>query len=249
VTDQRDDELLEQLRRANPVPSNATAGRRLTADADALFADIVQERVQPRPRPRPRRRRAVLIAVAIALLLFAALAAFFLRHEADPKQPASAACYSAADLHARQVIVGVAGNDPRTPCAEQWRLGKLGSGPPPDFAVCVLPNGVQAVFPGESGSTCDRLGLPGAGSGRRAESTFSFDVARRIHERCFDEADARVLVHDQLVAHGLADWEVSVRHDRPFGGKYPCADVSIDIRARKVAIVAIPDPFSSVPPG
>jgi hypothetical protein len=246
VTDQRDDDLLEQLRRANPVPSDATVGRRLTADADELFAAIVQG---VRPPPRPRRRRAVLIAVAIALLLLAALAAFFLRRDADPKQPASVACYSAADLKARRVIIGVPANDPRAPCAERWRLGRLGSGPPPDFAVCVLPNGVQAVFPGESGSTCTRLGLKGAGSGRRDESTFSFELGRRIHERCFNEADARVVVHEQLVAYGLANWQVSVRRDRPFGRKYPCAEVSIDIPARKIAIVAIPDPFSSVPPG
>jgi hypothetical protein len=246
VTDQRDDDLLEQLRRANPVPAAAAAGRRLTTDADALFADIVRERIQP----RRHRRRAVLIAVAIALLLLAALAAFFLRREADPKQPASAACYSAADLHARRVIFGVAGNDARAACAEQWRLGNVGSGPLPDFAVCVLPNGLQAVFPGESGSTCDRLGLKIAGSGRRDESTFSYDLGVKIHERCFDEAGARVLVHEQLVAHGLANWKVLVGHDRPFGRTFPCAEVSIDIRARTVTIVAIPDPFASAgPPG
>jgi hypothetical protein len=249
MTDERDDELLERLRRANPVPSGATAGRRLTADADALLADIVRAQVEPRPRPRRRRRRAVLIAIAIALLLLAALAAFWLRHEPDPKQPAAAACYPAADLRARPIIVGVAGDDPRVPCAEQWRLGKLGAGRPANFAVCVLANGVQAVFPGESGSTCDRLGLNPAGSGRRKEFAFSVDLGRRIHERCFDEAGARALVHDRLVGNGLSNWKVSVPRDRPFGRTYPCADVSIDIPARTVTIVATPDPFSSVPPG
>jgi hypothetical protein len=251
VSDERDNDLLERLRRANPVPSNATAGRRLTADADALFADIVHGRVQPNPRPRPRRRRTVLIAVAvaIALLLLAALAAFFLRHEEDPEQPASAACYRAADLHARSIIVGVAGDDPRVPCAEQWRLGNLGAGPPPDFAVCVLPTGVQAVFPGESGSTCDRLHLESAGSGRRDEAAMSRAIVRRIDEQCLDEAQARRVVHEQLVAYGFGDWEVSVGHDRPFGPKYPCADVSINIPARKVGIVAVPDLHSPVPSG
>ncbi len=245
MTDERD--LLEQLRRANPVPPNATAGRRLTADADALFTDIVQGRVQPRPRPRSRRK--VLIAVAVALLLLAALAAFFLRHEADSKQPASAACYPAADLRAHPVIVGVAGDDPRVPCAEQWRLGKLGAGPPPDFAVCVLPTGVQGVFPGESGSTCERLHLKTAGSGRRDEAAFTVELGRRISERCRDEADARALVQELLVAHHLANWEVSVGRDRPFGPANPCADVSIDIPARKVAIVSRPDLHSPVPSG
>jgi hypothetical protein len=249
VTDERDEELLEWLRRANPVPSDATAGRRLTADADALYADIVHAPYQPRTRPRRRRALLIAAAIAIALLLLAALAAFFLRDEQDPKQPASAACYPAADLHARPIIVGVAGNDPRVSCGEQWRLGKLGSGPPGDFAVCVLPRGVQAVFPGDSGSTCERLGLKRAGSGRQDEADMSVELARRIREHCLDEADARRLVHDQLVAHGLTGWEVSVRRDRAFGTKYPCADVSIDIPGRTVAIVAVPDLHSPAPSG
>ncbi len=204
VTDERNDQLLEQLRRANPVPPDATAGRRLTADADALFADIVQGRVQPRPRPRSRRK--VLIAVAVTIASPArALAAFFLRHEADSKQPASAACYPAADLRAHPVIVGVAGDDPRVPCAEQWRLGKLGAGPPPDFAVCVLPTGVQGVFPGESGSTCDLLHLPPRGPGRRDGSprSASSSVAGSANDAATRQAHAR-LVQELLVAHHLA---------------------------------------------
>ena len=245
MTDQRDNDLLELLRQANPVPPGATAGRRQTTDADTLFADIVQA------RPRRRSRRAVLIAaaIAIAILVLAALGAFFLRREAEPKQPASAACYPAASLRATPVIVGVPGDDPRPACAEQWRLGKLGRGPVPNFAVCVLRTGVQAVFPGESGSTCERLHLPPARPGPGAEGAFSFALGRLIHEQCYDESGARALVHAQLAAHGLTGWDVSVGRDRPFGPKNPCADVAINIPGRTVGIVATPDPFGPAPSG
>ncbi len=243
MNDERDDDLLERLRRANPVPAGTTAGRRQAPDADTLLADIV------RARPRPRRAVLIAAAILIALLILAALAGFFLRHTRDPDTPGAVACYPTAKVDPKLVVGGSAGADPRATCAEYWRLGDLGPGPPPDFAVCVLPNGTQAVFPGESGTTCERLGLDVAGSGRHEEAVFSNELARAIEQKCFDEAGARAVIRDRLAAHNFSDWEVSVAPDHPISDAEPCASVSIDTSARKVVITAITDPHAPVTQG
>jgi hypothetical protein len=245
VTDEHEhDDVLDRIRRANPVPPGTTNGRRLAPDADALFTDIV------RARPRPRRAVLIAVAIAIALLILAALAGFFLRREAVPTRPSEAACYPAVDLHPRRIVAVVVGDDARAACAEQWRLGNVGPGPPPhDFAVCLLPSGTQAVFPGEAGTTCARLGLKVAAPGRRAEAALSTDLARALGDKCYDEAGARALIGERLAAHDLSGWDVSLRSDSRFSDARPCASVFIDIPTRTILIVPIADPYVPVTTG
>jgi len=239
------DTMVEALRRANPVPDIRTDGFRSQPSAHALFADIVT-----RPAPgvwRHRRRvRALVIVIAIVAIGLALVAFVAVRKDA-PTLPTSVVCYSSADLGARRIVVGSTG-DAAKACESIWSSGgfaglgtqRSASG----FDVCVLPSGVAAVFPGESGSVCSRLGLAASSGGDERIPSFAAETDRRVSASCIGHDPAEQIIKDELAKHGLDDWTVK-RSPRPFDAGHPCASIYVDAPAHQVGIVPIANPYPS----
>ena len=154
------DTMVEAFRRANPVPADQAGSRRSLPSAHALFADVIAQ------RPRRVRRRVLLIVIAIALVALMLMAVAALQR-AGTSAAGAPVCYGSDSLQGPRVVV--AGGDPIQACAPLWESGRFGGTKVPDFDVCVLPSGVLAVFPGESGSVCSRLDLPASSGDNRAE--------------------------------------------------------------------------------
>jgi hypothetical protein len=154
----------------------------------ALLEDVVAERPQPGWR---RRFMPTATGAAVALLLAACAGVVAGDHATAPVRPVTnttrARCYTSASLapaggygfmgtivtlsnrNGRPVQV----TDALSVCAVLWRQGLLRRGiaglgprigshhPVPPLVVCVMPDGVAAVFPGRA-HTCADLGLPRA---------------------------------------------------------------------------------------
>src|SRR5204863_23442 len=90
----------------------------------------------------------------------------------DSSPELSVACYAKASLATgtASIVTPSLGN-PVKACAALWAAGDFGTTNVPGLDACVLPGGAPAVFPGESGSVCDRLGL------KQLETS---DYARRV---------------------------------------------------------------------
>jgi hypothetical protein len=229
VTDPSD-ELIEQLRAANPVPASQTTGRRASPEADALLARARRGHVRP--------RRTVLIAavIALALLLIAALSGFFVLRRGNARSPGTVQCLTSGDLRSRRIVV--AGANPRAACAALWREGRLGHGPVPHFAICT-DRSAALVIPGESGTTCVQLGVAVAETDHETIARFAVDLSARLQYGCTKEQDARTLATDRLRVYGLTDWQVTVSTDAPFGPARPCASIAVDSAHRRVILIAI----------
>jgi len=225
------DDLFERLRAANPMPAAGTAGRRASPDADELLQRVM--------RSRPRPRRSALVVIAITLLLVSALAAFAIVRAARAQHQIGVECYTSADLSSRRVVAPNAG-DPVAACTRAWTAGTLGSGPVPHFALCVTPTDALGAFPGESGTTCQRLGLPVAIVDHDAAIVFAADLGRRTQAQCRNEAETRAVVEERLHAYGLTDWVVDVSRDHPLSLAEPCASVFIDTHGKRVVIISAP---------
>jgi len=228
------DTLVEALRRANPVPADQVAGRRSMPSAHALYADVISQ------RPRRVRKRVLLIAIAIVLLTVILIAAMFVRRESNSVGSAPV-CYSSASMTSSRVVA--IGDDPRAACVGLWTHGRFGSGAAPNFDVCVLPSGVLAVFPGEAGSVCPRLDLPES-SGDDRVARFSDDISREVQGTCVGFDPAARIIKRAMHRLGVSGWTVT-RGARAFDAIHPCASVAVDAAARKVIVVAYPDPFPS----
>ena len=225
--------VTEALRRANPVPDERTAGRRSQPSAHALFAGVVAQ------RPRRVRRRPLVLLIAIVVLVLL-LAGFVAVRRTHASLPLGTSCYTKADLGAPKVIVG-SGASPAAACAQLWRTGQLGTGSVPSFDTCVLPSGVIAVFPGESGSVCARLGLPEQ-SGNNDVAAFADQVNRQVSGACIGADAAEKIINRALAAHGFHGWTVK-RGAAPFDDAEPCASLAFDVARRTITLIAIPSPF------
>ena len=239
------DNMIEALRRANPVPARQPEHRRALPSAHALFADIVTN--TPPRGPRRARVRASGMIVAVVLIV-PALVAFVHVQKDPPSLPTSVVCYSAADLGARRIVVGSAG-DAAKACASVWSKGGFaGLGTTPrsgtGFDVCVLPTGVAAVFPGESGSVCSRLGLAQSSGGDENIPRFAAETDRRVSASCIGHDAAAQIIRSELEANGLSGWTIK-RSARRFDAAHPCASIYVDAPARTVGIVPIANPYPS----
>jgi hypothetical protein len=235
------DTMVEALRRANPVPVGQGESRRALPSAHALFADIIAE--PPARRATRARTRTVAIIIAIVLLVLAALAFVALRKD-SPTQPTSVACYSSADLNARRIVVVLSGDAVQT-CEAMWSNGDFADlgvkeRPTGSFDVCVLPTGVAAVFPGESGSVCSRLGLPESSGGDKNIPGFAKETDGRLNDVCMGYDQAEQIVKGELKKWRLEGWTIT-RGDRPFNADYPCASIAVDAPARQVVIASYPN--------
>lgn len=229
-----DDDLFEQLRRANPVPSGARS-RRSDPDADELLAQILRS-------GRPRPRRALVLAAVVALLLVAltVLVGFFVLREDDTDSSFQVACFATADIDADRVL-SAAGDDPRRTCGELWRAGKLGTGDVPNFATCVHPGGGLAVFPGESGTTCVELRLAVASPSRGAIDGFAPELQAAFRE-CPATDDPVSYVRGALAQNNLADWDVAIDRLHPIDDDNPCPSFHVDEVSETVVLSGVPRP-------
>jgi hypothetical protein len=239
-TDGYGDTLVEALRRANPVPVRVTEGRRAMPSAHALYADIIAE--SPPRRPSRARSRAVVIVIAIILLVLA-LVAFVAVRSGKPSEASSVVCYSAASLDAQRIVVGPAG-DPEQACASVWSNGGFAAlgvkaHAAAGFDVCVLPTGVAAVFPGESGSVCPGLHLPSSKGGDANVVGFAAAVDAQLNATCTRYAPAERVVKRELKKWRLHGWTIT-RSSRPFDADNPCAAVAVDAEKHEVGIVSYP---------
>ena len=230
------DTMIEELRRANPVPMAAVEGRRSLPSAHALFAEIVAQ--PPRRVGRRTRRRVLFVVIAIALIALL-VAGFMVVRRDEAKVPLSAACYASASLNSRRLIVP-ADTNPARACAGFWSDGTFAKHDVPHFDVCVLPSGVPAVFPGESGSVCDRLRLSEYRASPHDISGFAAAVNGRVAGKCMGASAAERIVKAALVKFRLDGWTIA--HDpRPFTAATPCASLYVDPPARRVTIIPIID--------
>ena len=224
------DTMMEALRRSNPVPT-AVIDRRSLPSAHALFAEIV---AQPTRRVR---RRVLLIAFALVLIALMIMAFVAVRRVGTSLSIAPV-CYSADSLSAPRVVA--AGGDPEQACAQVWAGGRFATRVVPDFDVCVLPSGVLAVFPGESGSVCSRLDLPQSSGDNRVER-FVDSVNREVSATCISRDRAAEIVNGEIAQRGLSDWKVATGAgwDDP---THTCASIGQDPSTRTIFVVGMKDP-------
>jgi hypothetical protein len=229
--------LLESLQRANPVRIEEIADRRALPSAHALFAEITAE------RPRRVRRRTLVIVIALFVLVLAALVgAFALVDRGAPDVTAGPLCYSAASLDARRIATS-GGADLRSACAELWTRGDFGSGPVPShFDVCVLGTGASAVFPGEAGSVCEKLGLRSAIETGLNDRVLQLETEWRhaVRDRqCIASADARDILQRALDQIGFDGWTVGLDQSRPFSSAEPCSSIVVQPDLHEVIVSPI----------
>jgi len=212
------------------VPVDRALSRRSQPSAQALFADIVAE--------RPRRVRSrVLVLVVVVVLVAAMLMAFVALHRVGTSLSIAPVCYESDSLQAPNVVVTA--GDPKQACASLWAGGRFGRSVP-DFDVCVLPSGVLAVFPGESGSVCSRLDLP-ASSGDNSVERFVDALNRRVSARCFRLDQAAQIAKEELKRRRLAGWRI-LPGDGTADAVRTCASIGADPSARTIALVPIRNP-------
>lgn len=239
------DTMVDALRRANPVPMREGDSRRATPSAHALFAEII---AAPTRRRSSRTRSRVIVIVIAIILLVLALVAFVAVRKDNPTQPTTAVCYSAADLGARRIVVGVA-SDAAAACATVWNNGDFAamgikSQAPAGYDVCVLPTGVAAVFPGEAGSVCAKLGLPEALAGDKNVAGFAAEADARLDAVCMKFDPAARIVKSELEKWRLDGWTIK-RGDFPYTAARPCTAIAVDAVGRQVMVVSYPGPHPS----
>lgn len=229
--------LLESLQRANPVSVDDIANRRDLPSAHALFAEITAQ------RPRRVRRRTVVVVLALVVLALAALVgAFALVDRSSPDVTAGPLCYAAASLDASRIATS-GGADLRSACAELWARGDFGSGPvPSQFDVCVLGTGAPAVFPGEAGSVCDKLGLRSANETGLNDRVLQLEAEWRNavrNRQCIASADARDILQRALDGLGFDGWTVGFDESRHFSSAEPCSSIVVHPDLHEVTVSPI----------
>jgi hypothetical protein len=240
-TNESGDTMVEAFRRANPVPASQTEGRRSMPSAHALFADIVAER--PPRVSRRLRRRVLLIAIAVALIGLL-LAAFVLVRKDATDPSTDVACYAAPDLHARRILTAPLG-DPRQTCARLFEEGAFAGvgikhAPAPGFDVCSLA-GAPAVFPGESGSVCKRLGLPEASVGDPKMAKATTEMDRRVSASCMPREPAVRIIESVLAKYGLKGWTIELGPSE-YDSAHPCTSMGIHPGTRTIMLIPYADP-------
>jgi hypothetical protein len=160
-----------------------TPFRRLPPQSREAMRRELEAVVAKVDRRRPHRTAVIGGATAFIVLGTGAGAAVYLRHESVTNK-SYARCYTTDSVGSGTNFVGTtiaeAGspgkpgqvNNALSVCSALWREGIIGpnSGPSgnvsrsttypvPNLAVCRMPDGTAAVFPGDA-KTCAKLGLP-----------------------------------------------------------------------------------------
>ncbi len=242
----RYDEAFEALRAADPAKGSPAADPH-SAQARAMFSDIV---AQPREIPlqrTPNRRRRLLIAVAIGLLLLVLTAAAWLVLR-DVTDPISVACYESASLDSNIAGASAEGSLGPDLCRSAWEDGRLTNtdivpaGQVPPLIACVADQGILAVFPSSDQALCSALGL----AEPNPESLPAGNDIRQLNDEFFtyfDQQDCRPIEQSTrdlrriLNNRGLSDWQIQVS---PGGPDRPCASYALDAPNMTIRIVPIP---------
>jgi hypothetical protein len=235
--------LLDALQRANPVSVDSVSDRRDLPSAHALFAEITA-----RPPRRIRRRTMIVVIALLVLAIASVLGAFaFVDRASEPNPSVRPLCFERADRDSL-AIVGV-GSDLDQACAALWGAEGGFAGPAPAaFDRCLLDTGAVGVFPGESGSVCDDLGLPSVRSSSFAERlrAAGIDGGETLLQQCKDRApgtvvayaDASAIVEGVLAKHDITGWTIEPG-DHLLRPAEPCASLYFDDATETAVIQAL----------
>jgi hypothetical protein len=203
-------------------------------------------------RRRRRRLALVLVPAVVAVLAVTGFTTYALTRE--PTQLQSIGCFETAELGGNITVVDADGRDPTAICAELWRRGVMGDGPPPEkLAACVLETGPVGVFPSLGVDTCEQLGLADLPLTYAAEAARFAALRDAIEEhlgippsgtsegdlKCLSEEQTRSFVRQELDAHGYEDWGMEVIGDG-FAGR-PCTTVSVGFDGEQKVVFLVPD--------
>lgn len=211
---------------------------------DGVQAEILRRVLHTADSQGRRRRSRRLIPVAAAAAVLTAsgsVAAVLLTRSANP-DPTTVACYAAAHLDANRVLIDQ-GDDPLRTCQMAWADPQFADifhdRPLPELAVCALPSGLIAVFPGGLG-TCASLGLsPASQTDARDDPVRQFNaiVIPQLDRGCVAIADVESIVREALTESGLSDWTVVNAAGATSG---LCGSIAIEAADEVVRIVAVP---------
>lgn len=249
----KDNEVIDEMRKANPVPATETRGWSESPRGQAVFKEIETELVRGNSRnigPRRLIFRPVAVASA-ALALLAAVAAVYVTSR-PTTDPLSVGCYRELNQSGDAAVLSLTGSasnlSPAANCASQWESA-FGEQVPPNLVTCVVANGGLAVFPNHSNqgaeATCSSIGAAppedGAYAGASAQrvrdwATDLETIYAAAGSGCIDRRELGELVKDSLNDWGLDQWSVSQMESGP--GDLNCASYSIDATAGAVLIVA-----------
>lgn len=242
----RYNDAFEALRAADPAKGSPAADPH-SAQARAMFTDIV---AQPRELPlqrTPNRRRRLLIAVTIGLLLLVLTAAAWLVLR-DVSDPVSVACYQSTSLDSNIASAPPKGGLDPDLCRSVWEDGRLTNtnivpaGRVPPLIACVTDQGILAVFPSSDQALCSALGL----AEPDPESLPAGDDIRQLNDEFFtyfDQQDCRPIEQATrdlrliLNNRGLNKWQIQVS---PGGPDRPCASYALDAPTQTIHLVPIP---------
>lgn len=266
-----------RLAAVNPVAGDLLVREHESETARALFAAIVATPPRTGRPPAPARRaggsprwrlRLVPLAVAASLAIGCAAWAILATRVSKPQ---TVACYEQADLHARTAVVS-GGTDAVAACSRLWADTGFGSGPVPAMVACVLPSGVEGVFPVTStGDVCQALGLaPAPAPAPSAPTTapgspepgtpppgpppdeasrfLAFRdavLAQTLGRGCIDPARAEVIVRTELDRAGLGAWTIRTgpgAAGEGFSAARPCAGLAFHPEQREIVLVPSPPP-------
>lgn len=239
-----DDDLLDALRRANPVPAergDAARSRRAAALRDKIVKSPHGFHFSSRGRGR-------LVAVVAVVSVSAGATAYALVTR-EPSKRLTVACHEAADLRSKTIVVGSGGEDPVATCAALWDNGAFGPRPAPLLVVCVLESGVVGVFP-QGEQTCSRLQLPEPPVGPTTPATTITAVglkealvARFLAVSCVPPAEAEAIVRRELDGRGLTGWRIETgggAGTEGFSAGRPCVGLAFDEEGKRVILVPGP---------
>jgi hypothetical protein len=197
------------------------------------------------PSRRDRRRRRMAAGGVAIVMACSAAAAWVVTRPAD--NPLDVACYAQPALRGEVAGVTPHGTNPIDACANVWRTGAFaGRGAVPPLVGCVTRRGSAAVFPSESPTLCDTLGLDRLGDAAASDQTILGlqDVLTDtfLSRGCVTPDEAMTLVRSELDRRGLTEWRIN--NPGPYPPNRPCASLSFDVPARSVTLV----PFPARPP-
>jgi hypothetical protein len=195
------------------------------------------------PTPRAGSSRALRIAVASITVILISAGAWAI--VAQVSEPRGVACYEAASLDGKIVVVAAPSTLEPSVCHRLWLDGTL-SNPdfdqsPPPLTGCVSPGGALLVFPGADPQLCQELGLTIHDPGEPDQNlTLNHKLLGYFGSTaCPPLEDSIENVEAILRSLELHEWTVEAGIGT---GDRPCASFSLDVPRKIVVLVPIPRP-------
>lgn len=242
-----DEDLLETLRMANPVPvpkTDIAGSRRALALRDMIVTSPDGFHFSHRSRSR--------LAAALAVVSISAAATAYALASREPSKTLTVACHEAADLRSKTIVVGSSEGDAIATCAALWEKGAFGPRQAPSLVACVLESGTVGVFP-QAGQTCSGLQLsepPRPPERPQTPPTTSAAVglkdalvSRFLAASCVLPAEAEAIVRRELDGRALTDWRIETgggAETEGFSAERPCAGLAFDEEHDRIILVPGP---------